>query len=251
MVSKEFSLNGKIALVAGDSKIWCKNIATALAGAEADVIVAAQDVSKINEAVAEVEQLGRKGLAILTDTKQADQVKKMIDQVVSNFGRIDIIVNATDAEFAKPMIDITENEWIEVINANLTSVFLCCQAAGKQMLKQKKGRIINLVSCLAERGMENGTAYCAAMGGILQITRALALEWGRHGITVNAVGTGWFADQPLVQTPQSDSLLKFLPLRRYGRPGEIGSMVVYLASDKTDFYTGQIVYVDGGATMRP
>lgn len=251
MVAKEFSLNGKTAIVAGDSQFWGKYIATALADADADVVVAARDSTEMNEAIAEVLRLGRKGLEIATDTTQSSQVRNMVGRVVAEFGRVDILVNATDLRFAKPIMKTTESEWQKVITANLTSAFHTCHAVGAQMLKQRKGRIINLVSCLAERGIVNGAAYCAAMGGVLQLTRALALEWARHGITVNALGTGWFAEQERTGAPQEESLLKFLPLRRYGRPSEIGSMVVYLASDAADFFTGQILYVDGGATMRP
>ncbi len=134
---------------------------------------------------------------------------------------------------------------------NQTSAFLCCQAVGRYMLKQKKGRIINVTSCLAERGIGNGAAYCAATGGVAQLTRALALEWAREGITVNAIGTGWFSETEKTGVEQEDSLLRYLPLKRYGRPGEIGSLLVYLASDATDWITGQFMYVDGALMAHP
>jgi len=114
-------------------------------------------------------------------------------------------------------------------------------------LKQKKGRIINVISCLSERGIINGAAYCAAMGGVLQLTRALDVEWARDGITINAVGTAWFSETEKTGESDEDRLLRYLPLKRYGHPSEIGSLVVYLASDTTDFYTGQILYADGAA----
>jgi NAD(P)-dependent dehydrogenase (short-subunit alcohol dehydrogenase family) len=113
------------------------------------------------------------------------------------------------------------------------------------MLKQQKGRIINIASGLAERGLANTTAYCAAMGGVLQLTRALALEWARQGITVNAIGAGWMAETERTGAWQEEQLLRYLPEKRYGHPKEIGSLLVYLASDATDFVSGQFMYVDG------
>ena len=245
MVSEEFNLRGKTALVAGDSRFWGKYVAAALAEAGADVAVAAQNLKKLDEAVAEVRRLGRKAVAIPTDVTKSSQVQKMVERAIAEFGKIDIQVNAADLRFAKPFLEITENEWHQVMEANSTSVFLCCQAVGEHMLKQKKGRIINIISCLAERGMANGAAYCVAMGGVLQLTRVLALEWARQGITVNAIGTGWFSETDKTGAAQEDFLLRYLPLKRYGHPSEIGSLVVYLASDVTAYISGQFLYADG------
>jgi len=246
MVSAEFGLNGKSALVAGDSRFWSKHVSVALAEAGADVAIAGKDSKKLDEAVAEVQRLGRKAVAITTDTTQSTQVQKMVDQAVAGLGKIDILVNAADLEYAKPFVDITEKEWNRVMASNLTSVFLTCQAVGKHMLKQEKGRIINIISCLAERGMINGAAYCASMGGVLEITRTLALEWGRNGIRVNAIGAGWPSETETTGAEGEEKLLRYLPLKRYGHPGEIGSMVIYLASDASDYVSGQFMYVDGG-----
>ena len=245
MVSEEFNLCGKTALVAGDTRFWSKYVAAALAEAGADVAVAARNSKKSDEAVRQVQRLGRKAMAIPIDMTKSSQVEKMVEQVIAEFGRIDILVNASDPEFVKPFLEIKEDEWHWVVETSLLSVFHCCQAAGKHMLEQKKGRLINITSCLAERGMTNSSAYCVAMGGILQLTRALALEWARGGITVNAIGPVWFSETDKTGMEQQDVLLRYLPSKRYGHPSEIGSLVVYLASDATDFVTGQLVYVDG------
>ncbi len=246
MVSERFSLNGKTALVAGDSKFWSRYVAVALAEAGADVAVAAKSSKQLEEAVGEVQRLGRKAVAIPTDMTQSSQAQKMAEKAVAEFSKIDILVNAADLQFAKPFLEITKDEWLRVIEGNLTSTFLCCQAVGKHMLKQKKGRVINITSCLAERGMSNGAAYCAAMGGVLQLTRALAAEWAREGVTVNAIGAGWFSEtEKEGETVEESRILRYLPLKRRGHPTEIGSLVVYLASDATEFTTGQFMYVDG------
>ncbi len=245
MISGKFDLSGKTALVAGDSKFWSKYVAVALAQAGANVAVTAKSSKQLEEAVGEVQRLGRKAVAIPTNMTQSSQAQKMAEQAVTEFGKIDILVNAADLQFAKPFLEITKDEWLRVIEGNLTSTFLCCQAVGKHMLKQKKGRVINITSCLAERGMSNGAAYCAAMGGVLQLTRALALEWAREGITVNAIGAGWFSETEEAETVEEGRILRYLPLKRCGHPTEIGSLVVYLASDATEFTTGQFMYVDG------
>jgi len=247
MVAKDFELGGKVALVAGDSKYWSKYAGAALAEAGADVAFAARNTKRIEEAAGEVSQRGQKTLTITADMTDATQTQKMADQVVAEFGRIDILVNANDLQMAKPFLETTESEWRRILDVNLNSAFHSCQAVGRQMIKQKKGRIINLLSCLAERGVENFSAYCVAMGGVLQLTRALDIEWAKHGITINAIGTGWMSETEKTGAPQEELILKYIPVKRYGRPEEVGSLLVYLASDTTDFFTGQFLYVDGAA----
>ncbi|UCB42204.1 MAG: SDR family oxidoreductase [Dehalococcoidales bacterium] len=247
MVSKEYSLSGKIALIAGDSKYWSKYAGAALAEAGADVAIAARNTKRLEEAAEEVRHQGQKVLALPTDMTDAAQVQKMVDQVVTELGRIDILVNANDLLLAKPFLETSESEWHRIFDVNLNSVFNCCRVVGKQMIKQGKGRIINLISCMAERGVENFAAYCAAMGGVLQLTRALDIEWAKHGITVNAIGTGWMSETEQTGAPQEELLLKYIPVKRYGHPREMGQLLVYLASDTTDFFSGQFLYVDGAA----
>ena len=247
MVAKDFELGGKVALVAGDSKYWSKYAGAALAEAGADVAFAARNTKRIEEAAGEVSQRGQKTLTITADMTDATQAQKMADQVVAEFGRIDILVNANDLRMAKPFLETTESEWRRMLDVNLNSAFHSCQAVGRQMIKQEKGRIINLLSCLAERGVENFSAYCVAMGGVLQLTRALDIEWAKHGITVNAIGTGWMSETEKTGAPQEELILKYIPVKRYGRPEEVGSLLVYLASNATDFFTGQFLYVDGAA----
>lgn len=246
MVCGEFRLDHKKALVCGDSPFWIKHIAGALAGAGADVAGAALESQKLDEAGAEVRRLGRKWVPVPTDTTSQARVKEAVGKAVEGLGKIDILVNAPDLEFFKPFVDITPEEWSRVMAANLDPVFYFSQAAGRHMLDQKKGRIINVISCLAERGAINGGAYCSAMGGVLQLTRTLALEWARQGITVNAVGAGWISETEEKGNPGEEQLLRYLPMKRYGHPREAVSMVVYLASDAANFLSGQFLYADGG-----
>lgn len=241
---EELSLRGKVAIVAGDGRAWDRYIALALAEAGAEVVIAAP---KPEEAAQEVRRLGGRAVAIPVDVTKSSEVEKMVERTIAEFSKVDILVNSADLEFAKPLLEVTEEEWHRVVEANLTSIFLCSKAVGKHMLEQKKGRIINIASGLAVRGLPNSTAYCAAKGGVLQFTRALALEWARENIRVNAIGPGWFSKGEVSdEEGQQDPLLRYLPMRRRGHPSELGVLVVYLASDASDYVSGQIFFVDGG-----
>ena len=243
MTARAFGLKDKIAIVAGDSKLWTKPVVAALAGAGADIAVIARNSSKLTEAVEAARKAGRKAVAFPTDVTSSTQVKKAVEQVIGEYGRIDILVNATDVSFFQPFLEIKTTEWDKVMDYNFNSVMNFCRATGRQMLAQKKGRIINIISGLAERGIANGTAYCVSMASVLQLTKALAQEWALQGITVNAIGTGWFTEDG---KPVDETLARYIPEKRYGKPEEIGSLVVYLASDVTEFTTGQFMFVDGG-----
>jgi NAD(P)-dependent dehydrogenase (short-subunit alcohol dehydrogenase family) len=172
----------------------------------------------------------------------------LVQQTVAELGQLDILVNAQDLPFAKPLPEVSFAEWRRVLEVNLTSVYLTCRAVSGPMLSQRKGRIINVVSLLGERGMANGSAYCAAQAGVLNLTRALSLEWARSGITVNAIGAGWTEGMGMIADPAlAEQLRRYLPSKRLAQPHEIGDAVVYLASDATDFLTGQVIWLDGGA----
>lgn len=247
MISAAFGLSGKKALVAGDSQYWSKYIGGALAEVGADVAIAGRNNARLDDAANAVRAQGRSASTVTADLTRADEAEKAAAQAARDMGRIDILVNAADLQFAKPFLETTEEEWRRVHEVNLLSVMHVCRAVGKRMIEQQKGRIINVISCLAERGLENGAAYCSAMGGVLQLTRVLDLEWAKHGITTNAVGTAWISETQHTGDPQEDLVLKYIPMKRYGHPAEVGPMVVYFASDATDFYSGQLVYVDGAA----
>jgi 2-deoxy-D-gluconate 3-dehydrogenase len=225
----------------------------ALAEAGADVGVATTTRSQREEVAAnscanEIWALNRKGFAQSIDAADENDVEAVVERAVSELGRLDILVNAPDLHFAKPIGDITLTEWRRVIDANLTSVFLSCRAAGREMLKHESGRIVNISSVLAERGMANGSAYCAAQAGVLNMTRALALEWARTGVTVNGVGAGWIdAGGFLADETMRRQLERYLPYKRLAEPGEISGAVVYLASDAAAYLTGQVIWIEGGA----
>jgi NAD(P)-dependent dehydrogenase (short-subunit alcohol dehydrogenase family) len=253
MVADQFSLDGKSALVIGASNPLGRAAAVALAEAGADVAVATTTRSPREEVTAnscanEIWALNRKGFAQAIDAADENDVESLIERAVTELGRLDILVNAPDLHFAKPLQDIDLAEWRRVLDANLTSVFLSCRAASRGMLKQESGRIVNISSVLAERGMANGSAYCAAQAGVLNLTRALALEWAKSGVTVNAVGAGWIdAGGFLADENMRRQLERYLPYKRLAEPDEISGAVLYLASDAAAYLTGQVIWIEGGA----
>ena len=263
---EEFSLHGKNALVIGASNSLGRAAAVALAEAGANVgvtttIRAQREEVTANSCANEIWALDRKGFAQAIDAADENDVQSAIHRAVSEFGRLDIFVNAQDLPFAKPMAEITPAEWRRVLDVNLTGVYLACRAAGEVMLGAnpagsgfnlteagRGGRIINISSILGERGMANGAAYCAAQAGVLNLTRALALEWARTGITVNAIGAGWTEGMGIIGGPENQQQLeRYLPYKRLARPEEIAGAGVYLASDAAAYLTGQVIWMEGGA----
>jgi 2-deoxy-D-gluconate 3-dehydrogenase len=250
----ELALTGKTALVVGGATALGRALAVALAEAGADVAVTTCTADKdedvaANSAVNEVWALGRKGFAASVDVTDARQVNAVVQRAADELGRLDILVNNPDLPFAKPFPEVTDDEWAQVLAANLTAVFLATRAAASVMLAQGKGKVINISSILGERGMINSAAYCAAKAGVINLTYALALEWARSGINVNAIGVGFLEDVPGIgQDPDlRASLEKYLPMRRLARSPEMAGLAVYLASEASDFVTGQCIFVEGGA----
>ena len=246
-IPQEWNLSGKTAVLTADRRGWSPFLAAALAEAGADVAIAGSARSDAADAAKAVERHGRRALTIAADITNAADVEAMAQQVVSEFGKVDILVNNARAEFGKPFEDVAESEWQTLMDFNVKSMYLCSQAVGKRMLAQSSGRIVNIGSGLAVRGLWNSVAACAAAGAVNQLTSALALEWSRRGIRVNAIGAGWIATEAPTEETQRELLVRYLPSRRKGHPTDLCALLVYLASDACDFVTGQTIYIDGGA----
>ncbi|MCH7617808.1 MAG: SDR family oxidoreductase [Chloroflexi bacterium] len=251
----KFSLDGKRALVIGASNAIGRAIAVALAEAGADVAVATTTPLKDEETAAnscanEIWALDRKGFAQAIEAADEADVNALIERTVAELGGIELLVNAHDLPFAKPAPETDFAEWRRVIDVNLGGPFLACRAAGQRMLSDGHpgGSIINVASVLGERGLANGAAYCSAQAGVLNLTRALALEWARGGVRVNAIGAGWTEGMAMAGDDESRAKLeRYLPYKRLARPDEIAGIAVYLASDVSAYLTGQVVWVEGGA----
>ena len=250
---KEMSLTEKVALVLGVEHPSGRAIAVALAEAGADVACVATSPHRQAEVAAnscanEVWAVGRRALAQAIDPLDEAQVEGAVDRTVRELGRLDVLVNAHDLPYAAPWGETTPERFRRVLEGNLTAVYLAIRAAGRVMLAQCKVRVVNVLPLLAERGLANAAAYCAAKAGVLNLTRALALEWARRGVTVNALGCGWLEGEGLVQDEETKAQLeRYLPYRRLARPEELAGAAVYLASEAADFITGQALWVEGGA----
>lgn len=271
MFPKEYSIEGKVAIVTGASRGIGRSIALTLAEAGADVTVAARTVKQIEQTADEIRRLGRKALVVPTDVSKSDQVKNVVEQTASEFGRIDILVNNAGIDILKPIAfvpemkerrlpewqvadswdtPLTEAEWHQVIDTNLTSAFLFAQAIAPHMLRQKKGKIINISSTSSDLGTPYFSAYCVSKAGLSMFTRCLASEWAPFNICVNAVGPGVIVTEMSEEVLQKPGLrefvLNFIPASRFGETRDVALLVLFLASEASSFITGQTFYIDGG-----
>lgn len=252
------SLDGKVALVTGAARGIGEALAIGLAQAGADVAVS--DLPGRLDAARAVQQkiegLGRGSATYPLDVQDIGNITEAIDQVVRRFGKLDILVNNAGIRRRKPALEVTEEDWDAVISTNLKGVFFCSQAAARHMIGLSQGRIINIASQLAVVAGEDRAAYCASKGGVANLTRALALEWIKHGITVNAIGPGPTETPGLVAADSRSAdelaldLSAHMPLGRRMRPEELVGAAVYLASPSAGAVTGHLLIVDGGWTAR-
>jgi NAD(P)-dependent dehydrogenase (short-subunit alcohol dehydrogenase family) len=227
-------------------------MALALAEAGADVALAARAEAELAETARGIERLGRKAVILPTDVTAYDQVEALVERAVHGLGRLDILVNNAGTAGVRPFAEMAPEEFRRTIEVNLVGVFNGCRAAAGRLIAQKSGKIINLASVLGAAGLPGYSAYSASKGGVIALTKALAVEWARFNIQVNAVAPGWFVtdmnSDAFADAKVRERLLRDVPLRRTGRVEEVGPLVVYLASSASDYMTGQTVFLDGGHT---
>ena len=249
----EFSLAGQTAIVASAGGDETPFLAAALAEAGASVFAVARrqtTADAIADAVSAVSSRDTARHAGRWDTP--DAASEVVDAFASVHPRVDILVNDTRSFFAKPAADIALAEWDELHARNVRATFMLSQAVGKRMLNQQYGRIVNIISNLAERAVINCSAYSATQAAVLSLTRSLAVEWGRSEIRVNAVGSGWSTAEDIsLEIQREELLVRYTPMRRKGHPRDLTAMLVYLASPHCDYPSGQPVYIDGGLNAHP
>lgn len=254
MILDSFKLDEKVALVTGAGQGLGQGMAIALAEAGADV--AGLDRGPSMATAESVRTLGRRYQEIVCDLRQASVVEldKVVGQVVEELGRLDILVNNAGIIRRAPAIDFTEADWDDVLYINLRAVFFLCQAAGKVMVAQGHGKIINIASMLSFQGGITVSSYTAAKSGVAGITRALANEWAKHGVNVNAIAPGYMATEntaALRADPnRAPAILERIPVGRWGTPNDLKGAVVFLASAASDYMEGAIIPVDGGWLTR-
>lgn len=250
MNASMFDLTGKVALVTGTSRGLGQYMGRALAKAGADIIITSRTLDSLQPFQEEVEALGRKAFAVELDVTKQESITSAVAEAAQHYGKIDILVNNAGCNRRKPAMDVTWDDWNFVLDANLRGTFFVSQAVAKFMIEKQYGRIINIGSVTCVAGYAGLAPYCASRGGVKQLTMSLADDWGVYGITVNCLAPGWFKTAQNAVLYKNEEWVEYLcdriPLKRPGQPHDLDGTVVFLASDASEYITGQTLLVDGG-----
>jgi len=250
MPNQLFDLTGKVAIVTGASRGLGQYFARALARAGADLVITSRTLESLAEFQKEIEALGRRALPLELDVRDYDGIQRMAEAAHRHYGKIDILVNNAGCNVRKPAVDVTWDDWNLVLDTNLRGTFFVAQAVAKLMIPRRYGRIVNIGSVTSVFGYAGISPYCASRGGVKQLTMSLADDWGRYGITVNCLAPGWFKtrqNQALYENKEwVEYICDRIPLHRAGQPNDLDGAVVFLASDASQYITGQTLLVDGG-----
>lgn len=249
-----FDLTGKTAIVTGASSGLGVQFAKALAAQGANIAVVARRADRLERVRQEIEALGVRCIPVQCDVSDTKAIHAMVQTVKAEFGRIDILINNAGVGTGSPAETQTDEEWRHTLGVNLDGVYYVAREVGKVMLEQNYGKIINIGSIHSSVAMQGSpiTAYCASKGGVLMLSKALAVEWAKHNITVNTIGPAYFPSemtQDVLANEGFDTVVKmYCPMGRTGQDGELDGAVVYFASDASSYTTGQYLAVDGGWT---
>jgi NAD(P)-dependent dehydrogenase (short-subunit alcohol dehydrogenase family) len=250
MSSQILSLKGKIAVVTGGTSGIGRALSLGMADAGADVIATARRQQQVDDTAGEIENRGRKTLRVTSDVCDRRSLEALLSATLDRFGKVDILVNCAGKIKRAPTLTLPEEEWTDILNTNLTGTLRACQVFGKPMLDRGYGRIVNIASLNSFVALNEVAAYAASKAGIASLTRSLAVEWSKKGVTVNAIAPGVFRTDLnanlLDSTPRGQELLMRTPMGRFGKTEELVGAAIYLASDAASFVTGQTLVVDGG-----
>jgi NAD(P)-dependent dehydrogenase (short-subunit alcohol dehydrogenase family) len=251
----EFDLSGQVALVTGAARGLGRAISLALANAGADVALGLRDRNTGSDLVREIEAMGRRSIPLQMDMAHLDQVSGAVDEAVAHFGRLDILVNNAGVAPGNPAEDFTEEDFDYTMAVNVKGTFFASQAAGRVMIRQKYGRIINMSSQAGFVALPTESVYCTTKAAIAHLTKCLAVEWGKHNITVNAVAPTFIftpGTKEALADPEfrADTIERIAALHRIGEPMEVTGAVVFLASSAASLITGHTILIDGGWTAR-
>jgi 2-dehydro-3-deoxy-D-gluconate 5-dehydrogenase len=251
MILEMFSLKGKSGIVTGGGSGIGKAIAKGLVQAGAEIVIVGRNRERLEKAATEIEKFGGPVIALQADISKIEEIKKVVDRAVKEFGKIDFLFNNAGIVRRAPSEDFTEKDWDETISTNLKGPFFLAQGVARVMISQKrKGKIINTSSLAAVQGGKRVPAYAASKGGLSQVTKSMANDWAKYNILVNALGPGWVKTE-LTEPLQQDreryaEITNRIPLGRWADPEDLMGAAVFLASDASDYITGQTIFVDGG-----
>ena len=247
-----FDLTGRVAIMTGAGRGLGRTMALALAAAGADLALASRTAPELESLVEEVRALGRRAIAVPTDVTSPEACEALVAAAIAQLGRLDIFVNNAGTNVRKSALDITPDEYDFVIQTNLKGYFNGARAGGRHFVAQGSGKVINISSILGSVALPNQAAYASSKGGIEQLTKVLALEWATSGVQVNNLAPTYFETdltRPLYEDPERRAFIEErTPMGRWGQPHELAGAVIFLASDASDFVTGQTILVDGGWT---
>ncbi len=247
-----FELTGKVALVTGASRGLGRSIAQGLAEAGADLVLTSRHLRDVEAVAAELGRGRRKVLPLQADVTQEAEVEEMVGRAVASMGKIDILVNNAGINIRKPVLDLTESDWDQTLDTNLKGCFLVAKAVGRHMLARQTGSVVNIASMLATVVHPDRAAYASSKGGLVQLTRVLAVEWAPYNVRANAICPGPFLtdlNKAILNDPEKLRwFMDRLPMKRFGRPEELVGSVIFLASEASSYITGTTLYIDGGWT---
>lgn len=250
MAYQAFDLTGKVAVVIGGTSGIGRAIAHGLAAAGADVVPTSRRAEQVKESALEIHDLGRRSLEVVSDVSDRTSLERLLAACISEFGKVDILINSAGKTKRTPTIDVTDDEWNDILNINVSGTLRACQVFGRHMLERKYGRIVNIASLSSFVALYEVAAYAASKAAVAMLTKSLAIEWASRGVNVNAIAPGVFRtalNQKLLdETDRGREFLTRTPMKRFGKVEELAGAAVFLSSNAASFITGEVLVVDGG-----
>jgi NAD(P)-dependent dehydrogenase (short-subunit alcohol dehydrogenase family) len=248
--SAAFNMTGRVAVVIGGTSGLGRTLALGLARSGADVVACGRRAEEVAAVAAEIEQLGQKSLRVTTDVRVRASLDQLLERTLAAFDKVDVLVNCAGKTQRTPTLEVSEEEWADILDTNLTGTLRACQVFGRHMLQRGYGRIVNIASLGSFVALHEVAAYCASKAGVASLTKSLAVEWGARGVNVNAIAPGVFRtalNQGLLEgTERGREFLLRTPLKRFGSIEELTSACLFLSAESSSFVNGEVLVVDGG-----